>query len=70
MQIDEIPRGLVFNMGENQYRSLLLNMIEKKVASQEQIEAMASEEMLAEFVEKKRGEWNGNDTVRESGIVV
>eukprot|EP00200_Dunaliella_tertiolecta_P006290 CAMPEP_0202355696 /NCGR_PEP_ID=MMETSP1126-20121109/10480_1 /ASSEMBLY_ACC=CAM_ASM_000457 /TAXON_ID=3047 /ORGANISM="Dunaliella tertiolecta, Strain CCMP1320" /LENGTH=504 /DNA_ID=CAMNT_0048948349 /DNA_START=94 /DNA_END=1608 /DNA_ORIENTATION=+ len=56
LDVEEIPESLLIDMGTLQYRSTLLTMIEKKIATREEVENYATEAMVKEYIDKRRVE--------------
>ncbi|KAI8469557.1 MAG: hypothetical protein J3K34DRAFT_277210 [Monoraphidium minutum] len=52
----ELPEAYVAAVAEKEYQEKLLGMIQNKLASPQQVEAMMTEEMLGEFIAEKRAE--------------
>jgi len=53
MEVGELPEKLMLDMGTTQYRAALMSMIENRIASQEDIEKLATEEMVDEYMAKR-----------------
>eukprot|EP00199_Chlamydomonas_sp_CCMP681_P000756 CAMPEP_0119107898 /NCGR_PEP_ID=MMETSP1180-20130426/12257_1 /TAXON_ID=3052 ORGANISM="Chlamydomonas cf sp, Strain CCMP681" /NCGR_SAMPLE_ID=MMETSP1180 /ASSEMBLY_ACC=CAM_ASM_000741 /LENGTH=502 /DNA_ID=CAMNT_0007093447 /DNA_START=139 /DNA_END=1647 /DNA_ORIENTATION=- len=49
-----LPDSLVFELGSTLYRGAMLDMVEKKVATPEEVDKLATDAMLEEYVKKRR----------------
>lgn len=56
VDIPHLPETLVLDMAATQYKALLLSMIERRQATREEVENLATEELVEEFLQKRRQE--------------
>ncbi|GFR44774.1 hypothetical protein Agub_g6106 [Astrephomene gubernaculifera] len=56
LDMPEVPPRMVERLGERQFQAQLLEMINDRVGTREDIEKLATEEMAAEFVQQRRSE--------------
>ncbi|KAL6748710.1 chloroplast trigger factor [Haematococcus lacustris] len=54
VDIPHLPETLVLDMAATQYKALLLSMIERRQATREEVENLATEELVEEFLQKRR----------------
>ncbi|GLC38424.1 hypothetical protein PLESTB_001579600 [Pleodorina starrii] len=56
LDMPEVPRRMVEQLGERQFQAALLQMIEDRIGSREDVEKLATEEMAAEYIEQRKKE--------------
>ncbi|GIL63299.1 hypothetical protein Vafri_17396 [Volvox africanus] len=54
LEMAEVPPRMVEQLGERQFQAQLLQMIEDRIGSREDVEKLATEEMAAEFIAQRR----------------
>ncbi|KAG2424094.1 hypothetical protein HXX76_014769 [Chlamydomonas incerta] len=54
LDMPEVPPRMVEQLGERQFQAQLLQMIEDRIGSREDVEKLATEEMAAEFIRERK----------------
>ena len=54
LDMPEVPEKMVMDMGQSQYRNNLMGMLNKKMASKDDLEKLLTEDLIEEYLAKNR----------------